>query len=378
MSGNVSENNFEPAGQSPAVGSVVSAAEPAAGSGAPSGYAWAQQTEQVLQQTEPLKYHRLYRGMPVYAWWKPLLATVTAAAIYVFFSIFLGLVSAAIIIGVDDVDGRELLATLSHIDTQNPLSLLFILISLIVLIPAALLALRIFGITPIGRVFSVVGRLRFGLLGKFTLLAFVFYLIYFSVNIVLGFFEVGGDMAKLFAFVHSDYSVSAAILSFVFIILLVPFQAAAEEIVFRGLLLQTIGGWIKNPIVAVAITTLLFTVGHTYDIWGLLSVAVLGVCAAILTLKTGGLEAAIALHVINNVFSFGMLTLGLGGTTKQQMTVDGGLATLIFELALTVVFTLAALFWAKRVKGLQTSRIDSVFVRVPVASTPQQSAGAVG
>jgi membrane protease YdiL (CAAX protease family) len=106
----------------------------------------------------------------------------------------------------------------------------------------------------------------------------------------------------------------------VFIVLLTPLQAAAEEYVFRGLLAQTIGAWIRHVPFAIIIPTIVFASLHVYDIWGLLDVFVFGIAASLVVWRTGGLEAGIAMHSVNNVAIFLLLASGSLGTTVNEAT----------------------------------------------------------
>ena len=90
------------------------------------------------------------------------------------------------------------------------------------------------------------------------------------------------------------------------IVLLVPFQAAAEEYVFRGWLLQAFGAHVRNPVWAILIGSVVFASLHGYSWVGLVDVFSFGVVMGWLAVRTGGLEAPIALHVVNNMLAFGL------------------------------------------------------------------------
>lgn len=92
----------------------------------------------------------------------------------------------------------------------------------------------------------------------------------------------------------------------VVILLLVPFQAAAEEYMFRGWLLQAFGAHLRNPWWGILLGSVLFASLHGYSWAGLLDVFVFGVAMGFLAVRTGGLEAPIALHVMNNMVAFGI------------------------------------------------------------------------
>ena len=99
------------------------------------------------------------------------------------------------------------------------------------------------------------------------------------------------------------------------IALFVPFQAAAEEYVFRGWLLQAIGSFTleaRGGVLAkvfgtawpaIILSALPFVAGHAYTDWGIVDIGAFAVAAGWVTVKTGGLEAAIALHIVNNLTS---------------------------------------------------------------------------
>nr|WP_240973993.1 CPBP family intramembrane glutamic endopeptidase [Nonomuraea sp. FMUSA5-5] len=90
------------------------------------------------------------------------------------------------------------------------------------------------------------------------------------------------------------------------ILLLVPFQAAAEEYVFRGWFMQAVGAHVRNPVWGILIGSALFASLHGYSWAGLVDVFSFGAVMAWLAVRTGGLEAPIALHVVNNVVAFGI------------------------------------------------------------------------
>ncbi|NNG19429.1 CPBP family intramembrane metalloprotease [Naumannella sp. ID2617S] len=100
------------------------------------------------------------------------------------------------------------------------------------------------------------------------------------------------------------------------ILLLTPFQALAEEVLFRGYLLQGLGALFRSPWPAVLGSALLFALFHGAQNPQLfLSRLAFGLLAGWLVVRTGGLEAGIAAHVINNLFAF--LLAGLTSTIAQ-------------------------------------------------------------
>lgn len=292
----------------------------------------------------PAAFHRLYRAQPTYRWWRPLVAVVL-------FGVFAGIVllSLNVVWFVFAVVTRQLSPEdFAHPDFEaqtvellsditNPSSLVVLLGSLAVLLPLVPLALLCAGIRPVSVRHSVAYRVRWDWMLRCALPALVVTLVSVALPWVLAFFT--GETIRPVEVDPANFVVLAII-----IVLLVPVQAAAEEYVFRGLLLQVIGAWVRWWPLAVVIATVLFTIGHSqYDIWGQLSVGVMGLGFAIVTLRTGGLEAAIALHVINNILAFLVLASGISGTTQMGGDSGGPIAPVI-----QLVFTVAYVWWVDR------------------------------
>ncbi|MFV0452330.1 MAG: lysostaphin resistance A-like protein [Propioniciclava sp.] len=100
-------------------------------------------------------------------------------------------------------------------------------------------------------------------------------------------------------------------LAFVAVMLLTtPFQAAAEEYFFRGYLIQAFGSLVANPWFGIITSSAVFTLFHSStDPALIVDRFAFGILAGMLVVATGGLEAAIAAHVVNNVASFALAAL---------------------------------------------------------------------
>jgi membrane protease YdiL (CAAX protease family) len=304
-----------------------------------------------------LPYHRLYRAQPTYHWWRPLLAVLLLAVFIVVTQLLIAIVvlvvvfasGALVITGMEDVGALED-AMLAYFipDAANPISLVIGLGSVAIWLPLVPLALRCAGIRPSGVRTSIVNSVTFRLRWRWMLLcaAPAALLLGLSLAFSFGMGAALGEELGAFTTPPATYALSLAL-----IILIVPFQAAAEEFVFRGMLFQAIGSWLRWVPVALVVTTVLFASLHIYDIWGLLDVSAFGVAAILLTWRTGGLEAAIALHVVNNVVGLAVMGTGVFGATG--ITPDGGspegLATTIVTMTLYVLVVL----WMARRRGIE-------------------------
>jgi membrane protease YdiL (CAAX protease family) len=287
-------------------------------------------------ETPPLEYHQLMRGAPRYRWWKPLVALVLAFIYYLVLSAVFGIIVLVpyFLLAGGSLDADDLLA-LALPDTQQPVSIVLTLGSIALMIPAALMAMMSVGLNPWKRLWSVALRIRWRWIWRTVLPAFVALIVMNVVGIALEIAFAGGLESEAALGEGPELDVQAALLSLLFVLLLVPLQATAEELVYRGMFMQTLGAWLggvrgtsrmaafwRGPWLPIAVPAVLFGFSHIYDVWGFLAVTAMAVAAGWLSWRTGGLEAAISLHVINNLVAFGFLAAAVGGETGQ--TSDGG------------------------------------------------------
>lgn len=143
-------------------------------------------------------------------------------------------------------------------------------------------------------------------------------------------------------------------------ILLVPAQSAAEEIFFRGMLLQTLTAWFRVPWIPMVLSSLVFLSGHGYTdplVWGELLLMAMTMCW--LSIRTGGLEAAIALHVSNN--SLSLLIAGLSGVPGIEQAGD---YTLLQVLPLVLAILVYAWLIDRRAARREVDTVTGGRVRI--------------
>ncbi|MBS3778587.1 MAG: CPBP family intramembrane metalloprotease [Candidatus Thermoplasmatota archaeon] len=94
-------------------------------------------------------------------------------------------------------------------------------------------------------------------------------------------------------------------------LVLIVFQPIAEEIFYRGFLLEKLEKISSAP-VAIVITAVLFGLAHlsTGNIYPALLTGIAGAILAILVIKTQNLTTAIIAHILFNVASFSIYILG--------------------------------------------------------------------
>jgi uncharacterized protein len=106
------------------------------------------------------------------------------------------------------------------------------------------------------------------------------------------------------------------------IVLTSPIQAAAEEIFFRGYLLQALGSLVARPWFGVIVSAVVFALLHgTQNLPLFIDRLGFALLAGLLAWRTGGLEAGIAAHVINNVFAY--LIAGLTTSIAALKAIKG-------------------------------------------------------
>lgn len=131
-------------------------------------------------------------------------------------------------------------------------------------------------------------------------------------------------------------------------------QVSAEELVFRGYLMQQLAARFRSPLIWLFLPALLFGIGHFQpqsaggNAWKVAAWATLfAIFASDLTARTGDLGAAIGFHFVNNLFSLLLVSLKgpMSGLSLYTLPFDGADQALLPGLlwAELVVLTLA---WA--------------------------------
>lgn len=261
-------------------------------------------------------YHRLLRTDPPHRWWRPLVVGLVATSLYLAVLVAIAIVIVVVVALADP--SVELALDQSwegDVDLGDPLTFALLLGLLVLMLPALLLAARLTGSSPVGLLSSVTGRLRFRWLGTAMLVAFAVWApvmaVWFAIEAVTGTLQM------------RQVAPTTTLVLLVLTVALVPFQAAAEEYVFRGYLAQLVGSWLRHPAFAVLLPVPLFVLGHGYDTLGAVDVAVFAVFGGWLTWRTGGLEAAIAAHAANNVVLMSLSAVGLGDPNATDTSVLG-------------------------------------------------------
>lgn len=281
----------------------------------------------------PVVYQLMPSG-PHIKWWRVLLGIPTFALTYM-------LLAFALMIAFVPVYGLDNLNQLGNgnIDLQDPTQLAFLTLSLAIAIIVSYLAFVLsFGIKP-GFLGSVAGKLRWSWMAiAFLISGFFSFVLIFGTAVV--------DSGGLPQFNPNP----RLALMLILIVCLVPLQSAAEEYVFRGYLPHLISALLPWRNVALAVglvaSTLLFAAAHgSFDPSTFTQLGSFAVVAWVLTYRTGGLEAAIAFHAMNNTVIFVLeMFIGKSDSLVGKDTVTPWSGTIITMIAMLIEG--AVLLWA--------------------------------
>jgi len=261
--------------------------------------------------------HRL--GAP--GWWRPLVGVLFLGSLFFVLGLMLTL-GITLVRGL--VEARRGGSFLGALDESilpdgalTPWGLAYLALSLAVLVPLALAAQRLLHGLRMGSLSSVAGRLRWTWLLTCCGLAVAALIATLVVSALVPADDTAGSVSGAVAPIDAQTWWFVAV-----IVLLIPLQAAGEEYAFRGYLTQVFGGWFGTA-AAVLVPALLFALAHgAQDAPVFVDRFAFGLVAGILVVRTGGLEAAIAMHVLNNWFAFSLALVF--GHMDDVLTPSGG------------------------------------------------------
>ena len=294
----------------------------------------------------PASYAHVMRG-PTWAWWRPIVSFLLLAGLFGMFSLLPMPVAIAygLLSGETTVDGIDLwLDGISSLEgSMGPGGYLYSLLALTVLIPAVMLSTwAVHRIRP-GFLSSVAGRIRWRWLLRCLLVLTPLWAAYLGVSTVLEPPESARPEQWAVLLVMG--------------VLLTPGQAAAEEYAFRGWILQNIGACFRPPVLSWVIPAIVaavaFALAHgSLDPWILADLAAFSVAATVMTWRTGGLEAAIVLHTVNNI-GIAVLTTLIGGWDEAFVGEETRGTPLTFAVSLALnTIAVALIWWQARRTGI--------------------------
>jgi len=307
-----------------------------------------------------LEYHLLQRGARP-GIWRPIVGVLLLAAWLV---VFASVVLAVPFLVYAVASGQDVSAYWTRlVDTDNPtpLSLGYLNVVLASAIGMVfLISWLLHGMRP-GLVTSVQPRMRWRFFSVCLGLALLALIAAIVVSAMTP--QEAADGAEITGKLNPWTSTTR---DFALVILfLTPFQAAGEEYLFRGYLTQAFGGLFGRRWVAVVVPAVLFALAHGLgqSMPVFFDRLAFGLVAGVLVILTGGLEAGIAMHVLNNFVAFG-LALAFGDMASALNPTEGSWWTIPSTLAQSLVY-LGLAYAAARAMGLRTTAGPSVLEAPP-------------
>lgn len=296
-----------------------------------------------------LPYHLVQRGGRPGAW-RPLVGIVILVAAFLVVVPVLIQVPFAVGLAIAGRDVTSELTRLLDFDDPTPLGLAYLNLTLACAIPATWAIVRVVhGLLP-RWLASVAPRIRW----RWLLLCFALSFVALFATLVVSSIvpASSGESLDMNGGLNDFTSTTRDFL--LVVVLLTPLQAAGEEYAFRGYLTQAFGGVFGRPWAAVALPAVLFALAH-----GGQSAPVFfdrlafGVVAGLAVILTGGLEAGIAMHVLNNWLAFG-LALAYGDMSSTLNPTGGSWWTIPVTLTQSLVYLGLVLLVARRL-GIRTT-----------------------
>lgn len=258
------------------------------------------------------------------AWWKPIALIVILAVAMLSLQF--------VLTGIADVVEVRVLGKDPGDTTLRPLTLLAANVSLALVAPIAILLVARFGRTSWKEV------LRTGRSFSWKDLATYAAIFAVLVGTVFGASKLFGPEGGSAPFSVSTTTIALLVVA----VLTTPLQAAAEEIIYRGAVMPAMASCVRavRPALVLGLiaSSLLFSLSHASgDPWLVADLFVFGACTVLMAVITGGLEAPIAFHIMNNLIGFCIDAFFTGGGgIDTDSSASGGPYMLVF-IALNLV-----------------------------------------
>ncbi len=253
---------------------------------------------------QPTPYHQMYRTWG-YSWWRPVVGVLL---IIVGFFIVAPIIAAPILLVGAFVEGSgdylQRIQDFASFTIISVTGLLYVNVAIALLTPIVWFLVRVMHRLRHRWISSVRPGIRWRFLWVSLGMAFVTLIVTYVVS---AFIPTSGDPAVGMNVNPFDTKMLLLILVVVFT---TPLQAIGEEYAFRGYLLQAFGSLLKNQWFAILGSAVIFALAHGSQNFPLFfDRLAFGLVAAWLVIRTGGLEAGIAMHILNNILAFGSAIL---------------------------------------------------------------------
>ncbi len=295
---------------------------------------------------EPRPYHLMLRTWN-YAVWRPIVGTVV---VFVALFIVAPLVLLPVLAAGVAVEGGpfwEKFQSAATMQTIDPAALLYLNLVLGSMVFVTWFVIRVFHRMRPRWLMSVKPGIRW----KFFFACLGIAVVALLAQVLVGQLlpsDVQTDMSG-----NLNHFTASSVAIALIVVFTTPFQAAGEEYVFRGYLMQAFGALFRFKWVAILVTATIFALMHGVQNFPLFfDRFMFGLIAGWAVTLTGGLEAGIALHILNNFLAFGF-AVAFGDLTQTLTVSQVSWWNIVLTLTQSGVY-LALVVWVARRMGVQT------------------------
>ncbi|MCR5201568.1 MAG: CPBP family intramembrane metalloprotease [Lachnospiraceae bacterium] len=285
--------------------------------------------KKVLSRSETKDFVTYSRQFEGYKWSKPILEIVLSG-LFLILSTVICIGIGSIIIMVSGGDVKEFATNLRKgydaYDVYSLAGAFASLGSLACIIPSVAIITKLVKSRPFHSVSSSCGGFSFKIFFKVLVPA----LIIVGIPTAIEAASISGGRG----------AIQFTVLGFIACLILGPLQCMGEEYMFRGVLLQGIGSWVKVPIIAIILQTLVFAYLHPYGVIGVIEVCLSGLLMGLAAYYTKGLETSGAYHIVNNMVLFMMNGFGFKTISKNSSQVKDIILVIVLEGAYLAVVLL--------------------------------------
>jgi membrane protease YdiL (CAAX protease family) len=292
-------------------------------------------------------------------WWRYL-----ATLILLLLSQFIGSIALIVVAMAQNTNVSEFAATkdVSTLGIDQNLTLFLMLIPFILSFFALVLAMRYLHGHSFKNIFTAASKFRW----KNFFFALIAWFLLLGVSDLINYM------------LHPDYySFSFNLKVFIPLLLIsiffIPLQAGAEELYFRGNLLQGSGILTQSRVFAVLFSSIAFGLMHfsnpevgEFGFGISMSYYIgFGLFMALLVIFDGGLEMAMAVHIINNIY--GAVIVGYSGSVLKTESLfklnthNMGFMLLAFLFAVIIFLVIARRMFNWAIPGLLFKPVEKVF-----------------
>lgn len=283
-------------------------------------------------QNIPSTYTTHPRSFPRFRWYKPILTALLTTVFWGIFSVIISFIAASLY----DGEAMEFFTSLgTGYDDMNVFTATGALVNLgpiAALFPALFLAQLIVRDRPFSSISSSKGRFRFSFFWKSLLIAFAINIVIFLIGIL-----ISGEG-------FTSNGILFTLPGFITLSVILPLQCIAEEYIYRGFLMQTLGAWFRLPVIAIILQAAAFAATHPYNITGIITILASGIIFGIVAHNTQGLEATCAMHIASNFIAFYS-----GGFGLSEITANVDIASMIMTLVLDVAIGVILMLLYRRI-----------------------------